>query len=92
MAQPVYPQRRAGIQAKPLHDELVLYDAGGSAIHVLNPTAAAVWELCDGAHSLGDIAAALAVAFEVAQGEDVFGDVQRILAEFAAKGLVESAG
>lgn len=84
----MYPTRRAGIQAKPLHDELVLYDTGGSAIHVLNPTAAAVWNLCDGAHSLDEIAAALAVAFAVAPGEDVRGDVRRILAEFAAKALL----
>lgn len=87
----MYPKRRAGIFSKALHDELVLYDAGGSAIHVLNPTAVVVWNLCDGAHSLDEMTAALCAAFTVDPAADVAGDVQRILAELAAKGLVEDS-
>lgn len=54
----------------------------------LNPTAAAVLELCDGQRSLDDIVGALAARYD---GTDVGDDVRRLLDAMAGKGLVVDA-
>lgn len=70
--------------------ELVVYDLAAQVVHVLNPTAALVWFLCDGIHSRTDIVSALAEHFD----EDhhrVREDVAMILQSFAAAGLLEES-
>ena len=54
----------------------------------LNPTAAAVLELCDGQRSLDDIVAALGARYG---GADVGADVRGLLDAMAGKGLVVDA-
>jgi coenzyme PQQ biosynthesis protein PqqD len=51
----------------------------------LNPTAAAVLELCDGERSVDEIASTLAERYE---GSDLQGDVQQLVEGLAEKGLV----
>lgn len=56
-----FPQaRRDGFVIQPLDGELLLYD--GEVTHLLNPTAAAVWQLCDGHHSVADLSRELVLA------------------------------
>ncbi len=55
----------------------------------LNPTAAAVLELCDGARSLDDIVGALSARYD---GADVRGDVLELVDAMAQRGLVVDAG
>ena len=54
----------------------------------LNPTAAAVLELCDGERSLDDIVGTLAARYE---GADVRDDVRGLVDAMAQKGLVVDA-
>lgn len=53
---------------------------------LLNSTAAAVIELCDGKRTLGAIAAELQ---EIYQGGNVANDVRHLLSRLAEKGLLE---
>lgn len=84
------PKRRAGVRAKDIGGETILYDTDREAIHVLNATAGVVWELCDGSHSVQEIAGRLAEAFEATDdaGLDVESDVVDVLATLAKRGLL----
>ena len=55
----------------------------------LNPTAAEVLELCDGARSLDDIVVAVSAHYE---GADVRDDVLELVDAMAQRGLVVDAG
>ncbi len=50
---------RKDVLVRELSNELVLYDKETSKAHCLNPTAAAVWKLCDGKKSVAEIARAI---------------------------------
>ena len=52
---------------------------------ILNPTAAAVLELCDGKRTVGAIAAQLKTQY---RGETVEDDVRRLLTRMSARGLL----
>lgn len=56
---------------------------------VLNASAVAVLELCDGMRSRYDIAGELTERFD---GEEVADDVEELLTSLAARGLVVDAG
>jgi hypothetical protein len=76
------------VLAKQLGDEVVLYLADGSAVHVLNRTALAIWSLCDGSHTAQEMEQTLRVQYAIPEEVDVAEDVRRTLGVFAAKGLV----
>jgi hypothetical protein len=50
-----------GIITREIDGELLIYDRTRDRAHCLNGSAAAVWKLCDGRSSVGDIAAQLSV-------------------------------
>lgn len=83
------PVRKLGITAKDIGGETLLYSAAEEAIHILNPTAQLVWELCDGEHSMEDMEQAIRASFAVADEHDVTGDIRRTLEVFADKGLLQ---
>jgi PqqD family protein of HPr-rel-A system len=83
-----FPCRRADVVYQSAGEETLLYDPLADAVHVLNPTALAVWELCDGQHTLADIEAYLRVHFGDPVGQDVAGDVEAVLDTFEKEGLV----
>jgi|DewCreStandDraft_2_1066082.scaffolds.fasta_scaffold00296_2 PqqD family protein of HPr-rel-A system len=85
------PRRVADVTASDLDDELVLYNLRTDQVHVLNATAAAIWELCDGSLTADEIAAVLADACSVPLAR-VQPDVQNMLAEFHQAGLIEFDG
>jgi pyrroloquinoline quinone biosynthesis protein D len=64
---------------------VLLFPEGALA---LNPTAAAVLELCDGKRSLDDVARELSERYS---GADVADDVEQLLTAIAARGLVVNA-
>ncbi len=67
--------------------EMVLYDGQSHAAISLNLSAAAIWELCDGSNSVGDIIVQLAEA--VGEEEHVVEtDVQRTLHELYTLNLL----
>jgi len=67
----------------------LLYDSGAGILHVINRTAEFVWEMCDGSHSVEDIAEAMPDAFETPEGTDVKKDVEVIIQSFVDKGVLE---
>jgi hypothetical protein len=83
------PVRTPGIIVQDVGEETLLYSAEGEAIHVLNPTAKCIWELCDGEHTTAELVQALRARFSIAGGYDVTADVVRTLEAFAAKGLLQ---
>lgn len=84
------PVRKPDIIVQDIGDETLLYSAEGQAIHVLNPTAKRIWDLCDGEHTAEDIEQALRASFSIAAEHDVMGDIRRTLEVFADKGLLQT--
>ena len=85
------PARRAGASAVELDDNVAVYDDVGQLLILLNTSAAAVWERCDGRTTVDDMVGALAVAHGT-QAEDIAEDVRRTVAKLAELGLVAEAG
>ncbi|MDH7487840.1 MAG: PqqD family protein [Anaerolineae bacterium] len=71
-------------------DEIVLHDPRSETVHVLNPTAALVWNLCDGRHTLEDAEQAIRARFAVPSDRDVLADVRDLLAALTERGLLET--
>lgn len=70
-----------------IDDKIVLIGKDGLVIHVLNKTAARIWELCDGANGPDDITAALCERFD-APPEQIAADVAETLGSFAELGIL----
>ena len=85
------PQGRADIVRRGTSNETLLYDPRADAVHVLNATALAVWDLCDGKHTTQEIEGALRQRFAVQGDSDIAGDVGRILDRFRREQLVEAS-
>ena len=83
------PVRTPGIIVQDIGDETLLYSAEGKAIHVLNPSARRIWELCDGEHSTVDLVQALRARFSIGAEHDVTADIRRTLEDLAARGLLQ---
>ena len=77
------------IQEYDVEDELVLYDPSRDFAHVLNPTAAAVWWLCDGKRAPEDISIQLADMYGLETG-DVREDVREVITGLRRVGLLDS--
>lgn len=76
--------------ARRLDENQVLIDVTGKAAYVLNPTAWAGWELCDGRRSAHQIVSELASRYE-ADEATVAPGLLRVLAFLQAAELVEEA-
>ncbi len=87
----VEPKRQPGITVKDIGGETLLYSTDEEAIHILNPTAQLIWELCDGGHSVTDIEQAIRTSFSVPDGHDVIADIRQTLAVFSDKGLLQES-
>jgi len=84
---PEFPAARADVALRRVGSEWVVFDAAGERAHVLNPSAAAVWAYCDGAHDAAAIAAAIASDLPLAEPGGIRRDVEAVLHRFAAEGL-----
>jgi len=82
------PKRKENLVLEEIDDELLVADFSDSQLHVLNPTAAAVWEMCDGQRTAEEIADLLAEHFGLSP-EQVRQDIAKIIGEFREKGLIE---
>jgi hypothetical protein len=68
--------------------ELLLYDSKSDQVHILNETAMQIWQLCDGRHDEGEIAAELKRRYPDVGGELLEKDTNQVIEDFLAKGLV----
>ena len=82
----IYPRQSRTTHTERLGDEASVYDWAHAQVHALNPTAACVWGLCDGATSPVAIAAALQREMGIPEAEAV---VDLTLKELARLHLLE---
>ena len=85
------PTRRDDVLVKDIGGEKLVHGGPDDAIHVLNPSAALIWDCCDGHHGIDEIAQALRDHFSVPAERDVLGDVRSTLDALAAKGLLKNS-
>ena len=86
------PVRRPGVLATDVGDEVLLCGPDEQTIHVLNPVAKLIWELCDGTNTPQDMERAIRAGFSDTEGRDVLADVWETLEILVAKELIESDG
>jgi len=79
--------------AVPLDDNLAVYDDVGQLMILLNTSAAAVWQLCDGTRTLDEVVRALAEAHgaSAADAEVIGEDVRLTVDKLVELGLVVDA-
>ena len=88
----IVPHRKPDVVWQPGGDEALLHDLGTDAIHVLSPAAMAVWELCDGQHTVKDIAHRIRSRLSGTGGGDIWQDVETTLQQLVKAGLVTCHG
>ncbi|HNQ24674.1 MAG TPA: HPr-rel-A system PqqD family peptide chaperone [Phycisphaerae bacterium] len=84
-----FPRRRTDVRVQELDGEALVYDATTADTHLLNATAYAIWQVCDGRRDTGAIATHLSATYDVS-AEDAGEHVRRILEEFDERCLLES--
>ena len=82
------PARRPDVWLRQAGNENALVDPQNGSLHLLNETALAIWELCDGTTSTAEMVEAIVTLFNM-HVDVVEEDVKRILGEFEHAGLVE---
>jgi hypothetical protein len=83
-----FPMRRGDITVLHIDGETVLTETTTGTQHQLNPTAQALWELCDGSTRVEEMIDAILLLFAVERGV-VRDDVTRALSQLTDLGLVE---
>ena len=81
------PSIRTDLQYRELEDGGVIYDTTAERLHTLNVAAAYIWNCCDGAHNLSDIASELHHQANV-PSEQALRDVFDALGYFQREGLL----
>ena len=86
------PKISDGVTRKTLpDDEEVLMNATGATALIVNATGAAVFDLCDGKRTAKEIASFIVEHIPSAKVEAVQVDVERIIGELEAAGLLEAS-
>ena len=86
------PLHKSNLLLKDLGGEYLIYSAAHKEIHVTNPTAQLIWELCDGTHTVDDISQELHAHFSIPLERDVIADIHNTLNIFKSKDLLENEG
>jgi PqqD family protein of HPr-rel-A system len=81
------PTRRPDVWLRQAEGENVVFDPTTGAVHILNATALAIWELCDGDTLVGEMVEAICGLSGLPR-DVVQEDVERILKEFEQAGIV----
>ncbi|MFN0070602.1 MAG: PqqD family peptide modification chaperone [Chloroflexota bacterium] len=82
------PLRSVDVLEQPLDDDLVIFSPEDGAGQILNSTAARIWKLCDGTHTVLGIAREIARTYGL-PAKDVREDVETIVAQFREQGLID---
>ncbi|MHB1295219.1 MAG: PqqD family protein [Anaerolineae bacterium] len=83
-----YPTRRHHWLWRDLGGEVVIVSEDGLEIRLLNKTAARIWTLADGRHSLRDVGNALSAGFVVTE-EEAAADALAFCQDLLEAGLIE---
>lgn len=81
------PLARKDVTVQMIGDEVMLYDGSNEKIHVLNHTAFAIWQLCNGANTAEEIKDQLAAQYPDA-GNSLLDDIKLIINDFINKSLI----
>jgi hypothetical protein len=87
----VHPRRRGDLVLREIEEELLVFDPRTGDASLLNGTAAAIFELCDGLTPLPAMAEEILAVVSADPGT-VRDDVHRIVEELAQMGLIEEGG
>ena len=79
-------KRQDNLLVKELGEEVAVYDERADKVHQLNPTAALVWQECDGQATAADIAATLSARTKLPADEEI---VRLALHQLDSAGLLE---
>jgi len=69
-------------------DDVVIIKDDGLATHVLNKTAAYIWELCDGKRGIDEIAASLCERYDVSP-EEARADARETIENLTKAGIIK---
>lgn len=81
------PIRRPGVWLRRAGEENAIYDPLTESLHLLNETALAIWQLCDGETTPDEMVTAICKLFRTSTDE-VTEDVNRVLGEFKTAGII----
>jgi PqqD family protein of HPr-rel-A system len=84
------PVKASDVLELDMEDGFILFNHDSSLVHHLNPSAAIIWQLCDGSASVMELADDIAAEFKL-DGAEARGQVAGVVAEFEALGLVVDA-
>jgi len=73
-------------------EEVIVIDPKTRHVHLFNETAARVWELLETKSSVDELVEALADEYEGASPETLRAEVQALVTDLSAKGLLGSRG
>jgi PqqD family protein of HPr-rel-A system len=82
------PLRRSDLAVEILESEAHVFDPKTGTTHVLNPSAYAIFELCDGATTVNEMAEALATVTPLGVDE-ALRQVEELIAVFSEKDLLQ---
>jgi hypothetical protein len=77
----VVPRPSTDVTLQRVGNEAILYDRRNGRAHVINSSAARIWDMCDGRATVDEITGAFAAAYAMPVA-DVSADVATILATF----------
>jgi hypothetical protein len=83
-----HPRRRPGVEVHYTDHETLLLTREANRPLVLNDTALALWELCDGSTSVDEMVAAIDLLYDT-ETAIIRRDVETMLRQFATLKLVE---
>jgi len=87
----VFKPRRVGrVVQYEIDGEIVLFDPKRNRVHNLNPTAAVIWQLCDGSRTVEELAEDMAILFDTYM-EVIKSDLTEFLEEFGKGHLLRHA-
>ena len=82
------PRRHADVQLRAEGHKARLVVPGRTTAYALNPTARAIWELCDGSTTIDEMTDALCQVFDVARA-NAGADVRDVLEGLVAADLID---
>lgn len=85
------PIRNRSVVSQRAGQEIVLVLPALGKVKVLNDVGARIWELCDGIHNVGEIAAQLCREFAV-ESARAEGDTLDFLSDLARRGVLSVGG
>ena len=82
------PSRLGSVNCYDLDDEVLLYSSESERVFSLNISAKAIWELCDGGHTIVEMGQELGERLGCS-GDELLDDIINAIGKFREHGLLE---